>query len=139
MILNIQKKKIRAQSKIMMVDLKAIHDVGLLNYKFRFFLHPDWTGTDIEPELLLTECVSSELFVSRRLLSVKCCRISMPVLQAPEQTQVDVIRMSDWPPVSGFFIPLDWQTTSPCQRDLALVFFLFFFQVLLGGKCWGLV
>lgn len=41
--------------------------------------------------------------------------------QAPEQTQVDGIGMSDRPPASSFFIPPDWQTKRPCQRDLAFV------------------
>lgn len=41
--------------------------------------------------------------------------------QAPEQTQVDGIGMSDRPPASSFFIPPDWQTKRPCQRGLAFV------------------
>lgn len=41
--------------------------------------------------------------------------------EAPEQTQVDGIRMIDRPPASSFFILPDWQTKTPCQRHLAFV------------------
>lgn len=127
----------------MVVYFKAIYNVALLNLALKSSIEVfatavagnkahQWKlslvvfGQELTLNLnciwqSLARRVSRELFMSRPLLLSETLPDLRARPQAPEQTQVDGIGMSDRPPASSFFIPPDWQTKRPCQRDLAFV------------------